>query len=325
MRLSLPKFIKPFLEYLKGRKLTFVIFVFCLAMTVVLLFIAYGYYIPKNRPLTYAGLHLLSPNAPYTIKLVRVQMEYNPVGQDRMEIGIWFNKAENNSSSQGMNDVNRNYFQLVHSSNVDPYETDFSRYAKFYNGIKEEDDSRQYHKNSVWRYYRFEKTDFPTNIPAPVLTQTFQGNIFKVSEQDIDLEFQFDSDIGSAYPIEVFVFGISDLNLDQVFPEPKEKHNYALIYNLESGKGIESLSTSRIRIRGMDKNKASSIAFKTFFVGLLLGIFVSILITIMLDVVKYYEEPRISTPKKRGIVRILRKTKRRDESHSSSRKEQLFE
>ena len=124
-----------------------------------------------------------------------------------------------------------------------------------------------------------------------VFHEEFEGNIFGTSVQELNLDFNLN--VGSTtfdirkIPQRIYIAGIGDSNIVTVYPEPTERYPLGLGYVYTPGLGRES--PNNIKLTAIDRSMIYKTQFRIFALGMIAGIFASIVATILTEVVGYIE------------------------------------
>jgi len=197
-----------------------------------------------------------------------VEAKYAPEGKDKVTVSTYFKRCEEPMLQSGLT--------LSHSNNLAQSNLD-----SLSNGIKE----HFYRNDYRMAYYNFNQKE----DARPVVIQEFEGNVFKITTQDLGLNFRFftTSDF-EEFPVDIYISGISDLSISSVQPEPTRRLKLALYYHFNSNKD-ETLN-SGIYFDASDRFKTYNLGFRLFFVGTLIGVLISIAVTVLLDVITHIEK-----------------------------------
>lgn len=247
------------------RKLTIFICGLLLFLLIIILMYLYNLY---KYSYSETAIFLNPIENKYYIKEMQLVFRYNPSGNDKLDMRIWFGDY---------NDMSGERFSLICSQNMSLYMQDDSSDSVKWLYSKRTNIS----PDTVSHYYSF------NNPKDNFLYEQFEGTIFGGSDYELDFNFHLNL-MGREYrsiPINIIISGLSSVNLDTILPNPTEQTDYALVYNFPS---IESNKESgrHIVLKATDRNKFHRHQFKLFFFGTISGVLISGLISMLLDTVK---------------------------------------
>jgi hypothetical protein len=252
--------------YFKKRKISFLILIFSLILICLLFANIHNYYRPVPTPETSLSV---SSYGSYRISRVQLEIKYTPDGKDIIKTSTFFNRKEETINQSGL--------ILYHSNNLAP-----SKLDDLSNGINDSFYKEEY----KIVYFNFKQKE---EFGLPMVAQEFEGNIFKVTAQDLSLNFRFsNSSTDEDFPVDIYISGIPDLNITSVQPEPTKRLQLAFYYHFDSIKDENLIGG--IYFNATDRFKTYNVGFMLFFIGTLIGVLISIVVTLLLDIVKHLEE-----------------------------------
>lgn len=203
---------------------------------------------------------------------ITVIVIYKPNGPDTLEINSWFKAEEIDISDEAL--------KMYTSDNLIPVEAEKNSYGsmKLTEAILS--------KHEYW--YDFVQPMRDENMYY--LNQHFEGDIFGKSESDLRLNFSFYADSDSdVQKLTIMIGGLSDISITDVYPAPTEINPYTIVYEYDSISDQE-LKSLGINIVGVNRRVERNVEFKLVILGILTGVFSSVIADIGLDLIRSKEK-----------------------------------
>lgn len=117
----------------------------------------------------------------------------------------------------------------------------------------------------------------------------FKGNIFDKINSDISNHFKFSTDLSYedilSLPVAgIHLYGLNDIKIESIYPEPDKFDNHTIIYKKKE-KIADIFKISGINIYGENKFKKHSNQNRIFVLGLLIGAIFSGIIELVISII----------------------------------------
>lgn len=133
---------------------------------------------------------------------------------------------------------------------------------------------------------RFESQNYTY---SPSLTAKFSGNMFgETSSLDFQLRLSvYHNGAAIDVPTEIRFVGMAGVALDQILPEPNERHDHFLQFLFPSTN--DAKFANGVTLLGFDRARLASTQFRSFLVATLIGVLLSTVISSVLGFIRDFE------------------------------------
>lgn len=251
-------------NYFALRKYTFSLLLFSIVIAIICtIFVAELFRIDRPR----TSLHLITFDDEITISQIIVNIYYRGNGHDSLDVRVYFDIDA--PSTQGGS------FLLSASENI-------KRVSNFSSTTMQRDAS---FPDDGKYYYSFGTSEEPS------LLETFEGNIFGRNSQALNLQFDLNVNY-TGFEVEgikqlISIQDIYGITVDRIYPQPSEQSPFGLIFEYDPI--IDELSPNMIRMSAFNSDDVYQYQLRFFIIGTILGIFVSIASSIVVDEIKHLE------------------------------------
>lgn len=266
--------------YFSKRRFTLYAFYISIIMLLLLIFSLASYYNFDSAPQNSITLDLLSKG--YGISGLQVTITYDSEHKDKINLYMHFSPEQDSLTTKTFLLCYSKAWELVTSYNSS-MKTHLSR-----------DDLDD---NVVYRWYKF------TDPYSGTLHEEFRGDIFGGSSQEVTFEIfisVFERSESVHIPATLVIKGLSNVNIGAVIPEPTKRFVDGLYY--ESIFDNNNVRGNSIFLSGVDRKKIHSTQFSVFLIGTFVGIFISVILTVFFDCLKFVEAERAKPKQRQSLV-----------------------
>ena len=257
-------------EYSRWRPISAIAFIVCLIALIILVSVAWSYYrqVPQK-----VIVQIGSIGDFILIQKCMVTVTRGSDGSDVMEVSVYFLRSEKA--------IKRTQLLITV-----PEELKIKSGGYFGKFRQVESWSTKDNEKDI----RFESSNY---IYSPTLTAKFSGNIFgETSSLDFQMRLSvYHNGAALDVPTEVRFIGMAGVALDQILPEPNERHDHFLQFLFPSTN--DAKFANGVTLLGFDRARLASTQFRTFLVATLIGVLLSTVISAILGFIRDFETSSI--------------------------------
>jgi hypothetical protein len=125
---------------------------------------------------------------------------------------------------------------------------------------------------------------------SPYISEEFEGDVFPNIGREFIGNFSIDLDGTAIGPVKVTIMGLDGVHFHTALPKPGEANDYYKTFVLSKNHPTETgLPWNTIEVRGEDQNAAYRRDVIVLMCGIIIGVFSSIIASVVLSAVEFYE------------------------------------
>jgi hypothetical protein len=169
----------------------------------------------------------------------------------------------------------KNYLTIKVPQCFDSVDSSFVRGLKHVNTYSRDDH----------RYYVYQSTE----INSALLSLELTGYLFSTFSREVDFSLNIFLSANHDPPVVVRFFGLDRLDVFYLTPPPSQRESYAINYDHLRWVASAPKTFEPINFQMRDREKSANAEFRLIITGIFLGVFASLLASILWDIIRQME------------------------------------